>query len=61
LDVRLIIPAFAATQIYARLDLDPVRHALDENAKLMFGDTGAAFDLQRASADAGRTAPKVKD
>jgi integrase len=53
--------SLAATQICARLDLDPVRHALDENAKLMFGDTGAVFDLQRASADADRTAHKLKD
>jgi hypothetical protein len=27
----------AATQVYARLDLDPVREALEQNAKLMFG------------------------
>jgi integrase len=28
----------STTQIYARLDLDPVRTALERNAKLMFGD-----------------------
>jgi hypothetical protein len=27
----------AATKVYARLDLDPVREALEQNAKLMFG------------------------
>ncbi len=29
--------SLAATQVYARLDLDPVREALEQNAKLMFG------------------------
>ena len=29
----------STTQIYARLDLDPVREALEHNARLMFGDT----------------------
>lgn len=35
--------SMAATQVYARLDLDPVREALEQNAKLMFGplDHGA--------------------
>ncbi len=40
--------SLAATQVYARLDLDPVRRALEENAKLMFGP----------SKDIGGTSPE---
>jgi integrase len=32
--------SMAATQVYARLDLDPVREALEQNSKLMFGPLG---------------------
>lgn len=37
--------SLAATQIYARLDLAPVRHALEENAKLMLGKVLSADKL----------------
>jgi integrase len=40
--------SIAATQIYARLDLDPVRRALEENAQLMLGP----------SKDKGGTSPE---
>jgi hypothetical protein len=31
--------SLAATQIYARLDLNPVREVLENNATLMFGSS----------------------
>ncbi len=38
---RLLRRAPRATEIYSRLDLDPVREALERNAALMLAATGA--------------------
>jgi hypothetical protein len=34
----------STTQVYARLDLEPVRDALERNAKLMLGKAGNESD-----------------
>ena len=38
----------STTQIYARLDLDPVREALEKNARLMFGRPGGSANSEEA-------------
>jgi integrase len=51
----------ASTQVYARLDLDPVRHALEENAKLMLGNALTATKPQSDLQGSGSSALSVKD
>jgi integrase len=53
--------SMAATQIYARIDLDPVRHALEENAKLMLGNMRNAAASSSDFEESGRRARGFSD
>jgi integrase len=53
--------SLSATQIYARLDLAPVRHALEENAKLMLGNVRDAAESSSEVEGSGNRAGGVDD
>jgi hypothetical protein len=53
--------SLAATQFYARLALDPVRHALEENAKLMLGNCATPPHRESDLEGSGSPASDPKD